>query len=212
MADLAPAGLVTGKSCEVDTCVNPAVWGGTLCAEHGGLSAAEMEKVSKNVDAFLSRLNPAGLVARSYGIIDVDISHFFGPDGRLLGKNDWPPGAARAVKRVTVRRIRGENGHEDKIIDIELVDQQKYMAMLMKQSGQLIERLDIRTHTEGKLDVRHTITEDAKDDLFAAMKRANLRMRPTGEVVDVEAVDDGTVLCDACRGTGRVKKPDGPPA
>lgn len=72
-----------------------------------------------------------------------DVSAFFGEDGELLPRSEWPEGAHLLVAGIEFKTVQLGEGAVEHIAKIKLVDRLKALNMLAQHKALLVSRVEI---------------------------------------------------------------------
>lgn len=122
-------------------------------AESGARSEASRMLTNPNVRDYIAELQSGKRRVREIRadrILDTletiaygDVSAFFGEDGELLPRSEWPEGAHLLVAGIEFKTVQLGEGAVEHIAKIKLVDRLKALNMLAQHKALLVSRVEI---------------------------------------------------------------------
>jgi len=122
-------------------CRRPAMRGGFVCAQHGGMAPQVKAKAAERL---ADLIDPDRALRTAAALAYSDISECYDDNFMLKPLKDWPPQLRQALKRIEPKlaNIDKGDGALDKVLRIELHDKIKPLEMLFKHMGLLTERVE----------------------------------------------------------------------
>ncbi len=184
------AKLKSGKRRGED-CGAPTVWGLDVCVKHGGLAPERQAELRKRIGMLLDFLDPRKLLIKAHQIIDAHLGMITEAPGKFLPVSKWPDEIWPTIRSIKILNFNtdGSDGKTECVVDVQLVPQERYHEMLMKNAGQLMDKLQV-----GKHQHEQVIDREFVEALEAGLARAAESPPPDNP-------------CPHCHGTGIEPRP-----